>query len=299
MDDSFDNIFDRKVEDNSEATTEVETTTEQVTETVEAPVETTVETTEETTQTEAEEPTNEGQPRDEKGRFDSPKNWVPVEAAQAARQKAQAAEQRAQAEAQRAAELEARLREIEAQHRQTNRPDSFENPEGHEQWLLEEAERRAFEKLQASQIQQQREAEFRQHQALHVHMTQNALSHGHSLDTVQEALDYATDIALADEAWAQEVLASPDWVGKVLEERNRHAQQAAEWAEYSRDPAGFIARKAAEMSTAGTAYAGLATTHTAATAKAPRSLASAGTSSVPTAPIPTGTEAFDAIFNKR
>lgn len=286
MDDNFDDIFDRKDEGISETATE-ETIPVETVETVETPEANTEETTPETPATE---PTGEDQPRDEKDQPAERRNWVPVEALRAERQKAQA-------EAQRAAEIEQRLREYEDKQRQTTRPDPFENPEDYDQYVAERVETLVEQKLREREEQRHRELQAQQAEELFKPFQNSFATHGP--DKVQEALEYAGARAEVDDAWGHAMLRSADPVAAILEEKNRHAQQEAEWAEYSRDPQGFIARKAAALSAAGAAIAPATQPQMAATAKAPRSLASAGGGIAATPTVQTTSEAFDAIFDSK
>lgn len=279
MDDNFDDVFDDKSNEISETATE---NTAPVEEPAVIEAETTSEPVTETEQT------TEDQPRDDKGQFQSKKNWVPVEALIAERQ-------RAQAEAAQRAEYEAKLRTYEEAQRQTDRPDPFENPDDYDQHVQNLVEQR----LQAYEQNRQQQEMARQTEALFKPFAEAAVNY--SQEQIAEALSYAASYAESDEAWGQEMLKSTDPVARILEEKNRHAQQRAEWDEYSRDPAAFVARKASELGTVGQTQSVFPTTANpmAATAKAPRSLASSGGGS-PAAPIAgTSSEAFDAIFDSK
>lgn len=290
MDEKFFDIFNRKGDLPEEVISETETTTEEIaeaeTETVETPETPEVEATAEAPVTE---PTAE-QPRDDRGQFAEKRITVPITALHAERDKARA-------EAQRATELEQRLREYEAQQRQANRPDPFENPEDYDRYLQEQVDLRLEQKLREHEAQRQRQFEAQQAEELFKPFQASMAQHGP--EKTQEALEYASTYAVKDDAWGQAMLRSTDPVATILEEKNRHAQAEAEWAEYQRDPQAFKARIAAELSAAGAVTAPANQPQMAATAKAPRSLASAGGGTPATPTVQSPSEAFLAIFKNR
>jgi hypothetical protein len=293
MDDRFDAILGGFAETNSEDETTVETTAPETVETVEEAVTPTEETATETVTEEATATTEtqtEAQPRDNKGQYASPKTWVPVEVAQAARQKAQA-------EAQRATELEARIRELEeAQRQATVAPDLFENPEDYRAHLIEEAKREARAEVLQQEAHRQQAAQQQQLEQLTSHFERTILNH--PIEKVQEAVEYAQD--LGDPDWSLAMLNADDPVIWALEEKNRHAQQRAEWEDYQRNPQEFFAKRAATMSAAAVPVTAATANPQAATAKATRSLAGAGATAAPTTPTLSRAEAFDAFLeNKR
>lgn len=284
MDNSFDDIFNRKVEDHSEATETVETAPETTTDEISEPVEIkTEEATETATETEAK---TEEKIEDDKGRI--PSNLVTDKALIAVRRRAQAAEQRA-------SEAERRIREIEMQQRQANVPDPFENPTEHNQWLEGLVEQQLTQRMHDYEHQRQQQMMFQQTEELFKPFKEAAVNY--SQEQIAEAISYAASYAESDDAWGQEMLKSADPVARILEEKTRHAQQAAEWTEYSRNPQEFLARKAAELSLAGASTASANQPQMA--VAAPRSLASAGSAAAVTPTAHTAEEAFNAIFNNK
>lgn len=286
---SFDDIFNRKGEDHSEAT--VENTPEAKTEEVAAEEAKTEEAPKEDAEaevkTEAEEKPEE-QPRDEKGRFAQREQTVPLSALLAERQRAQAA-------AQERAEMEQRLREYETRLSQTNRPDPVYDPDGYEQYLQTQVARQVEAKLHAEWEAERARQAATEAQNLFANFATTVVQH--DPDEAQAALDYAVRRAEVDDAWGQEGLRQADPVAWFIEQRNRQAQEEAEFAEWRAQRA--AAQQQPGVSPAGTAQVAPATQTQVATAAAPRSLASAsGATSAPPIAL-TSSEAFDAIFNAK
>lgn len=271
------------------ASSEIESTpeetpeqTEEVTEPVETPE---VETPE--AEPEIPEPTTEEKPEEKAPAAAKPPQTVPLSVLLAERQKAQA-------EAQRAAAAEQRIREIEAQQRQGNQPNIYEDQEAHAKWMADEIDYRVEQKLQADReaqalrnAQEEADREFRNLNAAMARYESRP-------ELLTEAFEFATPRS-NDIAWTKLALSQDDPIAFFLEEKNRHALVE----EIARDPEGYVARKIAERSNAGTVGTPVAPApKPQMAATAPNSLASARGAASPPTVTPSREEAFRRLFNK-
>ncbi|WP_152569513.1 MULTISPECIES: hypothetical protein [Sphingomonas] len=286
MDDKFlDYLLGSNDEPNAEATEEVTAETP-ATEVVEAPVETTEEA---PTETVAEPTETVAETTAEPAPTPPPANWVPKPALHAARQKAQA-------EAERAAKLEERIRELEeAQKSQTVEPNLFENPDEFKQHLIDEAKREAEQRF--NELREQEQAERTRAELANLTANLQSVMPNYPQEVVNECMDYAA--SLGDENWARQMLAATDPIAAIREEKNRHAQEAAEWEEYRRDPAAFKARLAAEQSTAVSASVTATANQPHVAATATRSLAGASGAVAPSTNVLTKEELYERMLKNK
>ena len=247
------------------------------TETVEAPVEQTLEV--EAPEIEADTATVEAPKVETETHKEDRKGWVPVDALLEERTKRQEAEKLR-------AEYEAKLEEAQVNKQRQTRPDPFDSPDDFDKYMKEQI----ATAITSDRVQRQQEE-----QSKHFTKSYSKAAEDHCEDTVKAAIAWASEKAKTDDAWGRTGLSQPDPVAWILEQQDRHAQ----FTEFNNDPQGFIARKAAELGTAGTADAALAnsTQMAAKVVAAPKSLASTG-SNVKSVNNKTGDEAFMAIFRK-